>query len=81
MKKLSTPSVARMTDHRARVTLFDDFADHLVIMERVNDSEIRIHKVKVTSSRVSLKELLDRITPENIHHGVDTGPAVGREVL
>jgi antitoxin MazE len=28
----------------------------------------------------SLEDLLDGITPANLHHSVDTGPAVGREV-
>ena len=28
----------------------------------------------------SLKDLLDKITSANLHHPVDTGPAVGREV-
>jgi antitoxin component of MazEF toxin-antitoxin module len=29
----------------------------------------------------SLKELLARVTPENIHAAIDTGPAVGKEAL
>jgi len=31
------------------------------------------------ASRWSLEELLADVTPENIHHEVDTGPAVGQE--
>ncbi len=31
--------------------------------------------------RPNLSELLDKITPENIHAEVDWGPAVGREIL
>ncbi|RJR39739.1 MAG: AbrB/MazE/SpoVT family DNA-binding domain-containing protein [Deltaproteobacteria bacterium] len=29
----------------------------------------------------SLDQLLDRVTKENIHSEVDTGPAVGREIF
>ena len=29
---------------------------------------------------VSLRDLLDGITSANLHHSVDTGPAVGREI-
>jgi antitoxin MazE len=39
-------------------------------------------KLLVTPLRppaVSLEELLQGITPENLHHEVDTGPAVGNE--
>jgi antitoxin MazE len=39
-------------------------------------------KLLVTPLRtpvVTLEELLQGITPENLHHEVDTGPAVGNE--
>jgi antitoxin MazE len=29
---------------------------------------------------ITLKELLKHVTPQNLHHEVDTGPAVGGEV-
>lgn len=29
--------------------------------------------------KVTLKELLDQVTEDNVHHEIDTGPAVGRE--
>ncbi len=32
------------------------------------------------SKVILLKDLLDKITSANLHHPVDTGPAVGREV-
>ena len=32
------------------------------------------------SKVISLKDLLDKITSANLHHPVDTRPAVGREV-
>jgi antitoxin MazE len=31
-------------------------------------------------SKFTLKQLLARVTEENLHHEVDTGPAVGGEV-
>ena len=40
-------------------------------------------KLLVTPLRqeaVTLDALLQGVTPENLHHEVDTGPAVGREV-
>jgi len=33
----------------------------------------------VTEPKLTLKQLLARVTKENLHHGVDTGPAVGKE--
>jgi antitoxin MazE len=39
-------------------------------------------KLLVTPLRppaVTLEELLEAITPQNLHHEVDTGPAVGHE--
>jgi hypothetical protein len=32
-------------------------------------------------SRYTLEELVAAITPENVHPEVETGPAVGREIL
>ena len=37
-------TITRNTDKKGRITLPKDFADHLVIIEQVNDSEIRIRK-------------------------------------
>jgi hypothetical protein len=39
-------TTTRNTDKKARVTLPKDFADSLVILERISDSEIRIKKAK-----------------------------------
>jgi len=33
----------------------------------------------VTEPKLTLKQLLARVTKENLHHEVDTGPAVGKE--
>ena len=33
----------------------------------------------VTRPKPSLRELLAKVTQENLHHEVDTGPAVGNE--
>jgi antitoxin MazE len=34
----------------------------------------------VNKPELTLKQLLSKITPENIHHEVEAGPAVGNEV-
>jgi antitoxin MazE len=34
----------------------------------------------VAKSELTLKQLLAKITPENIHHEVETGSAVGNEI-
>jgi len=34
----------------------------------------------LTKRRVTLKQLLLQVTPDNLHHEVDTGYAVGNEV-
>jgi antitoxin MazE len=34
----------------------------------------------VAKPRLTLKQLLSKVTPENIHHEVDTGPAIGNEI-
>ena len=46
--------------------------------------DVSLHdgKLLVTPLRppaVTLEELLQGITPQNLHHEVDTGPAVGNE--
>lgn len=33
----------------------------------------------VAKPQLTLKQLLDEVTPENIHHEIETGPAVGNE--
>ena len=65
----------RKTDRRARILLPEDFANTSVVVERIGPNELRLRKKK------RLKELLARVTPENIHEAVDTGPAVGKEAL
>jgi len=34
----------------------------------------------ITRPELNLNQLLARVTKENLHHAVDTGPAVGNEV-
>ena len=41
------------------------------------DGELIIRPI--TESKLTLKQLLARVTKENLHHEVDTGPAVGKE--
>lgn len=76
--------MTRKTDQKARVALFSDFANHLVVVERVSADEIRISKARVVPKRkYTLNELLDRLTssPAHGHPAVDWGPAVGDEAL
>jgi antitoxin MazE len=35
--------------------------------------------VPVAKPQLTLKQLLSKVTPENIHHEVETGPAIGNE--
>jgi antitoxin component of MazEF toxin-antitoxin module len=65
----------RKTDGRARILLPEDFANQTVIVERVGPSELRLRKKK------TLRQLVDGITPENLHGEWDTGPDVGREIV
>lgn len=69
----------RRTDKKGRVSLFQDFADRLVIVKRISDDEIRIIKAKAVPKRYTLKQLLDQVTPQSLHEEVDTGPSVGAE--
>jgi antitoxin component of MazEF toxin-antitoxin module len=73
-------SQARKTDKRGRVTLAPDFANQLVVIERVCYQELRIRKSKGARLRLILAELLARVTPKNVHGEVKTGRAVGGEV-
>jgi hypothetical protein len=71
----------RKTDSKGRLTLPGDFADCLVTVERVGD-ELRVRKARqVVVRRYSFKELMARVTAQNIHAEVSTGPAVGKEAL
>lgn len=51
------------------------------------DSEVEISimegKIIITPSpikNITLNSLIEKITEENIHHEIDTGPAIGKEV-
>jgi antitoxin component of MazEF toxin-antitoxin module len=71
--------VVRKTDKKARLTLFGDFADQLVIVERLGDDEIRVKRARAVPRRYSLAQLVAGITAENRHGEVDWGSAQGRE--
>ncbi len=75
------PAIARKTDRKARVTLFSDFADRLVLIERVGDEEIRIRKAKAVPQAISLSDLLAKITSKNMHTEIGFGRAVGKEEM
>ena len=70
-------AITRKTDRKGRLTLPTDFADHLVLIERVGDDELRIKKAKAVHKGPSLKDLVAQITPDNRHEEVDFGPATG----
>ena len=46
---------------------------------RAEDGKIVIERI--VEAEYDLQQLLDRITPENLHKSVDFGPPVGREAL
>jgi antitoxin MazE len=48
------------------------------IKETVEDGKLILEAVKKSVS--TLSELLARVTPENLHGEVDTGPTVGNEI-
>jgi hypothetical protein len=73
-------SMTRKTDLRARVTLFEDFADSLVNVERVSANEVRVYKIKPKRRKYTMKELLENVTLENRHDEVDFGRPVGKEI-
>ena len=66
--------ITRKVDERARVVLPDDFANMTVVIERINESELRLRKKR------TLVQLIADITPENLHGEWETGPDVGTEV-
>lgn len=70
----------RKADKKARVVLFEDFAGATVVVKRLNADEVSVRKIK-KGRRFTLAELLAGVTPENLHAEVQTGHAVGKEVL
>jgi antitoxin component of MazEF toxin-antitoxin module len=73
--------MTRKTDSKARVTLPRDFASCLVTIERHGD-ELRLRKAKkVSARRYTFRELMDQVTPDNLHAEVDFGGPVGKELL
>jgi antitoxin component of MazEF toxin-antitoxin module len=65
----------RKADQRARLVLPEDFANEIVVIERIGANELRLRKKK------TLAQLVAGITPENLHGEWETGPDVGKEVL
>ena len=74
-------ATTRKADSKGRVTLYADFSNHVLVMERVGEDEVRIRKAKPGGKPPSLRELLKGITEKNIHAEVDFGPPVGKELL
>jgi hypothetical protein len=46
MEDLVLHGVVRKTDKKARLTLFGDFADQPVIVERLSDDEVRVKRAR-----------------------------------
>jgi len=74
-----TEKVTHKSDEKARVTLFDDFADQMLIVERVSDNELRV--VRAIPKRITLAEMLATIPEGCEYHAIiDYGPPKGNEV-
>jgi hypothetical protein len=71
----------RKTDSKGRVTLYPDFGNHLVIVERIGEDEVRIRKATAVPKRKAARELIDAINEDNLHSEIDFGPPVGKEIL
>jgi antitoxin component of MazEF toxin-antitoxin module len=71
--------VTRKVDKKGRVTLFEDLAGQLLIVERIGDDEIRLKKAKAAPKKYTLAQLLAGVTSKNLHGEIDFGPPVGRE--
>jgi hypothetical protein len=71
----SMVEATRKADRSARVMLPEDFANEMVVIERVGPNELRLRKKK------RLAKLVGRITLENLHAEWDTGPDVGNETV
>src|SRR5438132_11028545 len=82
VRRSAMSTEVRRSDKKGRVVLPADFAASVLIIERVNDTELRIRKGQTIRKRkYTLEQLLDRVTEENKHPAVDWGPAVGKEIL
>jgi antitoxin MazE len=74
---------------RGTITLPGDFRHDLGLEEgtpleiiQEDDGRLSIRplsRIPATASDLELKDLLDRVTPNNLHHEVATGEAVGQE--
>jgi len=72
-------SEIRRADKMGRIRLFQDFADHLVIVKRISDDEVRVIKAKAVPKRYALSELVEQIKPDNLHDEIDAGRSTGEE--
>jgi antitoxin component of MazEF toxin-antitoxin module len=73
--------LTRKTDPKGRLTLPSDFAGCLVTIERMGE-ELRVRKAQqMVARRYSFKQLMAGVTAANLHAEVQTGPAVGSEIL
>ena len=66
-------AVTRKADRRARFVLPEDFANQTVLIERIGPNELRLRKKR------TLVQLVNSITPENLHAEWETGPDIGKE--
>lgn len=76
MEKEATMVVAtRKADQRARIVLPEDFANAVVVVERVGPDELRLRRKR------TLAQLVAGITPDNLHREWNTGSPLGGEIL
>jgi hypothetical protein len=71
----------RRVDAKSRVVLPEGFAGQTVIVDEVNDCEVRIRIAKAPRPRPSLRILLSGVTKNNLHGEIGFGLPRGTEVL
>ena len=69
----------RKADSQGRVTLYPDFGNRRLVMDRIGADEVRIRRAKAVPRRPALRELLNGINESNIHREADFGAPVGKE--
>lgn len=70
----------RKVDAKSRVVLPDRFAGKLVVIDQVDDNEVRIRVSKRRPLRYSLDQLLAESAHTDFQNELDVGPPLGAEV-
>jgi len=58
----------------------NDFDEAASVLRDLWEKASRVHEQARPKPRYALDELLDQMTPENVHGEIDSGPPVGREI-